>query len=306
MNKNSIETIKTYIKPDEDLIAKTKEMSLNAEKKKHTNHIRYISIAACLILLFGVAVSTFFLFNSANIPTEKQKSDITTNPIEQTHEKLYSNLTDTSTPIDKDILGFKSNFATADIASFNEAMLNHNCIAIVEGQIVGMEQKEYTIISKYEKFGADTVTEKIHTVVYEMQIAKVWYGDIAESQTIIIEDMMFFLDEVLSLKTGHSYVIPLCNAGDEIWKPTGGEFISGNIKRESIYSTVYHFHPQIEAVNSGYIFSNDWKTLTTDEAISIEMDVELGEEAEYYKDKMLFLPKSDFHEQFEKIINNLN
>lgn len=298
MNKNSIEIINSHIKPDEDLIAKTKELSQTGHNKRSRNHARSIGIAACLILFISVIVGTSFLFTSEN-----DNSNIPANPIEQKNEILYSDLTDTSTQIDEDVVDFKSS-SVMDVASFNESMLN-KCIAIVEGEIVDMKLKEYTIVSEYDKFESDTLTEKIYTVVYEINIAKTRYGDIEENQTILIEDTVFLLDEVLSLKTGHSYVLPLYNAGNEIWETTGGKLISGDIKRESIYSTVYSFHPQIEVVDSGYIFSNDWETLATDEATKIVMDAELGEDAEYYKDKMMFASKAVFEKQFESIINNL-
>lgn len=78
------------------------------------------------------------------------------------------------------------------------------------------------------------------------------------------------------------------------------------MERESRYSTIYKFHPQIEAVKEGYILSTDWKTLTDGKATPVIMDTDYGRDYEYYKDKMVFVRKSDFAEKMDQLMKKYN
>ena len=301
MNKKSFDIIKTHIKPDEELIKKAKENAINYHKPESNPQIIKICIAACLVLSIGLSAALAYGEFFADSPEPVKPIEASDN--QEKEQLLYSKLSNPA-PVDESLADFKSNFHTADIASFSESSLRNNCVAIVEGEIISIKPKEYIIVSEYEKFGNNTLTEKVHTLIYEMCISKVWYGNIVQNTTITIEDSVFFTEEIFSLKVGHRYVLPLCYDDSEIMKPTG-KLISGNTKRESPYSTIYSFHPQIEAVKGGYIFSDDWKSLNVNETESVTVDIELSEIGKYYENKMKFLSKSDFEKNFKKVIENL-
>ncbi|NLK96224.1 MAG: hypothetical protein GX275_13735 [Clostridiales bacterium] len=119
-----------------------------------------------------------------------------------------------------------------------------------------------------------------------------------------MEDEFLFPDEMFSMKIGHSYVVPICNVGNEIFMTTR-EVLSGDIQRESIYSTIYPFHPQIEVTDRGYIVTTDWETLMEGEKKHITMDVELSEYGSFYKDKMMLIPKDSFSTQMGILIEKI-
>ncbi|MBQ8227593.1 MAG: hypothetical protein IJZ88_01125 [Clostridia bacterium] len=301
MNQKSFDIIKTHIKPDEELIKKTKENAINYPKSESKSQIIKICIAACLVLSIGLSAVLTYGEYFADDP--KPTKPIETLNNQENKQLFYSELSSPS-QIDKNLINFKSDFQTADIASFNEASLRDNCVSIVEGEIISITPKEYVIVSEYEKFGNNTITEKVHTLIYKLRVTNTRYGNIPGGKTILIEDRAFFIDEFFSLKVGHRYILPLCYDDGEITEPTGN-IISGNTKRESPYSTIYPFHPQIEAVEGGYLFTNDWKSLNVSEAQKIVMDIELNERGKYYEDKMLFLSKSAFEKNFKKITDEL-
>lgn len=301
MNKKSSDIIKSYIKPDDELIKKTKESAIASKKSKGNPQIIKICIAACLVLAIGISTILAYGEYFADTPEPTKPVDTVSN--HKNEQLLYSKLSPSS-QIDKKLVGFKSDFQTADIASFSEAMLNNRCVAIVEGEIISITPKEYVIVSEYEKFGNKTLIEKAHTLIYEFLVIKTRYGNISENETILIEDSVFFTEEIFSLKVGHRYVLPLCYDNGEIIEPTG-KLISGTTKRESPYGTVYPFHPQIEAIEGGYLFTSDWNSLSVSNAKKVTVDIELSETEQYYKDKMLFLNQADFDKAFKSITDKL-
>ncbi len=301
MNKKSSDIIKSHIKPDEELMRTVKENTIYSRKTKSNSQIIKLCIAACLVVAIGI--STILAYGEYFADNPEPTKPIETVSNYENRQLLYSKLSPSS-QIDKNLVGFKSDFQTADIASFNEAMLTNYCFAIVEGEIISITPKEYVIVSEYEKFGNKTLTEKEHTLVYEFHVTQTRYGNVSENETILIEDRVFFIDEIFSLKAGHRYVLPLCFNEGEIAEPTG-KLISGNTKRESPYSTIYSFHPQIEAVGGGYLFTDDWKSLSTTNAKKVTVDIELSEMGQYYQDKMMFLNQADFNKAFQSIINKL-
>ncbi len=301
MNKKSSDIIKSHIRPDEELIKKAKENAIASPKPKSNPQIMKICIAACLALAIGFSTTLAYGEHLTNKPTLAKPTETVSNY--ENRQLLYSKLS-AAVPVDKSLADFKSDFHTADIASFNESMLTDYCVAIVEGEIISITPKEYVIVSEYEKFGNNTLTEKVHTLIYEFHVTQTRYGNIPENETILIEDKVFFIEEIFSLKVGHSYVLPLCYDDGEITEPTG-KLINGNVEKESPYSTVYPFHPQIEAVKDGYLFTNDWKSLSVSNAKKVNVDVELSEMGQYYEEKMLFLNQSDFNKAFQSIADKL-
>lgn len=215
-------------------------------------------------------------------------------------ELLYSNLVKFN--YDEKSINTTSAVRVADIAAFSESMLKE-CSAVIEGKILSIREKEYTIVTEHDKFGeGGTLTEKINTLVYEVEINKVYCGDFTEKEIITVEDMLFICGTVNSMREGHSYVIPLCKGSEEIMNPDEVAIISGDIKRESVYSVLYPFHPQIERVNEGYVVVDEWDTLVSGEKEKITVDVDLSESDESYRDSMYLVSKEVFAEKLEEVL----
>lgn len=215
----------------------------------------------------------------------------------------FSSLNFSTGQVDNDIITQYSNQSN-DIAPFDESMLS-DCCAIIEGTITDMYMKHYSYDTYDDKFGKDNIYHhSSQSVVYELNISKVWYGDDELSEkTILIEDKLFFIDEHFSLKNGGTYVIPIYNAGDTLF--VREDFAGGDIVRDSIYSTIYPFHPQIEITTDGnYVVSTDWKTLASGSFRIINMDTIPENEYTYYSDKMRLLDANTFEIQMNKLINN--
>lgn len=288
MNKDSIEIIHNTLKPDRELMKKTKAAAMNQRTlKTHTPAL----IAACLILV--ICISTFL--------SKTENGDFrATLPVNETTteegELFYSNLISHREQPTLNISGYQ----TADIASFNEKHLE-DCVAVIEGEILSVREKEYTVIYEFYKFGTDTLTEKTNALIFEIKVDKVWYGDIAENEIITVQDEVFGCGEIFIPAVGGSYVLPLCDSGENIRIDTAGQkYLSGDTKRDSRYSTLYPFHPQIERTNKGYLFSSDWNSLVTDETKTVTVDIPF--EADYYRDKMRLNSEDIFRVQFEKLL----
>lgn len=272
--------------------------------KKQMKRKKAVRAAGCAVCVCAAIVMCMGLFDSPvfiDIEPTASTSETTSVPKNEKGEILYSNIVKSS-KTDESILNAAMG-STMCIAAFNENFLDRSA-AIVEGEIISMRVKEYSYLVPCDKFSEDgTLLEKPVTVIYELATEKVWCGDIQAGETVVIEDMLYFTEEIFLMKIGHSYVIPLCNSGNKIYE---GEVISGDVTRESNYSTVYTFHPQIEVTESGYIVSGDWETLIDKSAEKIVMDIELGETGEYYKDKMYLLSKTTFNKNMEKLIKREN
>lgn len=304
MNNKSIEIINSYIKPDRELVAKVKKVN---SVPSRNNIIFKSAIAVCAVFLVVLSVSLFGNKSDIIIDESTKPDDKTVQ--ETTNDNgmfLYSELVDTKSGLDESLVGYDIS-SYSDISIFSEALLNVDCIAIVEATVKDVWLKEYVVVSEFDKFVDNgTITNKFDSIVCEIKIDKVWYGDIEENQTITVENRLFVFDEAICIKEGHRYILPICDAGEDIAELLGaGDIISGDITRESNLGIVYYMQPQIEQVNGGYVFNSLWETLVCDECIKIEMDMELGVETEFYRDKMMFLTTEIFNDRFQIIVDNL-
>ncbi len=290
MNKESIEIIRDTIKPDRKLIEKT--MAAAAKQRTVKPHVPAL-IAACMILV--IVISIFIS------KTENDDFKVTIPVNETTTEEgglFYSELVS-----HRDLSAFNTNgYHTADIASFNESHLK-DCTAIIEGEILSIREKEYTILYEFYKFGTDTLTEKTNTLIYEIKVDNVWYGDIDENTIITVQDELLYLNEMFVPGVGGRYVLPLCDSGEDIRIDTSGQkYLSGDTKRESRYSILYPFHPQIEKTDKGYLFTSDWKSLITKDTKTVTVDIPMNEEFSYYVDKMRLNSAEVFERQFRELM----
>lgn len=181
----------------------------------------------------------------------------------------YSSLLLPAGEIKPDILAqYESGLANADILPFEEDMLS-DCCAILEGTITDMYLKHYSYDTYDDKFGSREIYHnQTSSVVYELTVSKVWYGDQSLSgKSVLIEDEIYLMDSYFSLKTGRSYVIPLQDAGEtkQVWR-----YADGDLTKDSRYATLYPYHPQIEVTLDGnYMVTSDWESLCTEDARDI-------------------------------------
>ena len=138
-------------------------------------------------------------------------------------------------------------------------------------------------------------------IVYEVAVDKTWYGGDISGDTILIEETSYFTEPIVAVKEGCRYVLPLYEYGDSIWT-LGHEYAGGDITRETIYSTIYPYHPQIEVTNDGsYLVSVDWTTLTANNAKEVIMDT-LDDDV-FWKDKMYLIDGDTFAGQMAVLID---
>ena len=218
----------------------------------------------------------------------------------------YSSLMLADGVLDEEVLAFSESSTMDDIASFDESTLSRDhCCMIIEGTVVNLYVKHYTFDvygNKFEKSGI--LHSGMDTIVYEVAVDKTWYGGDISGDTILIEDSTYFTEPILAVKEGRRYVLPLYEYGETI--PTGiYKYVSGDITRETVYSTIYPYHPQIEVTDDGsYLVSQDWTTLTVKNAREVIMDT-LDEEYFYYRDKMRLVDGKTFAEQMGVLIGNI-
>ena len=191
------------------------------------------------------------------------------------------------------------------ITSFDESMLSQDhCCMIIEGIVTDLYVKHYAYDIYSDKFEENGILHgRTDTIVYEVAVDKTWYGKDVSGDTILIEDTSYFINPVLAVKEGRRYVLPIYEHGDTIWA-LGDEYAGGDITRETVYSTIYPFHPQIEVTNDGsYVISEDWTTLTAKNAREIIMDT--LDDDDFWKDKMYLVDEKTFEEQMAVLISDI-
>lgn len=287
MNKESIEIIRDTLKPDAELLEKTKFKAVST--KKMNIHIPAL-IAACLLVVICASFTVTRLQSRDFIPTVAVSETE-----EGKKELLYSELVPQESlkenKIDRNVI--------LSVAPFSETYLKDS-VAVIEGEVLSVGKKEYTVIYEFDKFEkGGRLTQKTETLIIEIRADKVWFGDIKEGETVTVETEMYFM---ILPAVGRKYVLPLCDEGSAINLDEAGQtYLGGDIRRESIYSIIYPFQMQIEKTEKGYIFPATWESLITEETKDVTVDISLtATEAEY--DKMKLDSEEAFTEQFTKLL----
>ena len=285
-------------------------------KLKSRKWVKLTSLAACLCL---VVISAFALSKihspapveesfDGEIGEQDQKPDPEVqmeNTENDTSPIYYSSLMLPEGSLNEEVLAF-SGSSTMDVKAFDESVLSQDhCCMIIEGTVVNLYVKHYTYDVYSDKFEENGILHGMtNTIVYEVAVDKTWYGEDISGDTILIEDTSYFTEPILAVKEGGRYVLPLYEYGDSVWT-LGHEYAGGDITRETIYSTIYPYHPQIEVTNDGsYLISQDWTTLTAKNAREVIMDT-LDEEYFYYRDKMRLVDEITFAEQMAILIDSI-
>lgn len=280
---------------DEAILYTGKEKSIRHNKPEKWG----VAIAACLCIVVIVTFRDSEADNTeiqGQIPTTQEEID--TSPV------YYSSLMLPDGVLNEEAFAV-SESAMMDITSFDESVLSQDhCCMIIEGTVTDIYVKHYTYDIYSDKFEENGILHgKTDTIVYEVAVDKTWYGKDISGDTILIEDTSYFIEPILAVKKGGRYVLPLHEYGDSIWT-LGHEYAGGDITRETVYSTIYPFHPQIEVTNDGlYVVSEDWTTLTSQNAKKIIMDT--LDDYDFWKDKMYLVDGKAFEEQMAILISNI-
>lgn len=315
MKKNEISEIIGYISDkyvDEAILYAGKENEFH-----HNGLMKTGAIAACLcIALVGVfaisKLNSSFSDNTENkIAFHDSESNDHTEISEQistaqneidTSPVYYSNLMLPHTVLNEEALA-TSEFEMVDITSFDESMLlQSDCCMIIEGTVVNLYVKHYAYDIYSDKFEENGILHsKTDTIVYEIAVDKTWYGEDISGDTILIEDISYFTEPILAVKEGGRYVLPLYEYGNSILT-LGHEYAGGDITRETVYSTIYPYHPQIEITNDGsYVVSQDWTTLVAKNAKEVVMDT-LDDE-NFWRDKIYLVDEKTFEDQMAILLS---
>ena len=303
------------------------------ERKKRMKKI--VTIGSCFCLMLLVCVGVWHTPNSNLVPEDvgtgnlthggdssgysaapglsSQKPDSTeiSEQISTVQDEIntspvyYSDLMLANGTLNEEALSF-SEAAMMSLASFNESMLlQDHCCMIIEGTVLNLYVKHYTYDIYSDKFEENGILHSnTDTVVYEVAVDKTWYGEDISGDTILIEDTSYFTEPILAVKEGGRYVLPLYEYGNTIWT-LGHEYAGGDITRETFYSTIYPYHPQIEVTNDGsYVVSQDWTTLIANHAREVIMDT--LDDDDFWKDKMYLVDEKTFEDQMAILLSNLS
>lgn len=143
-----------------------------------------------------------------------------------------------------------SAYGSADIAPFTEKSVMAQSVALLQGKVTNRYDKHYTYTRPGEQMEVQT-----DTVVYELTVDRVWYGEGFTQTTYLIEDEDDPIDQPCKLQVGERYVVPIYRYGDQLY--------TGDVRRKSPYSSTYPFQPAIRLTEAGeYIVPAGWTTLT--------------------------------------------
>ncbi|MBE6572784.1 MAG: hypothetical protein E7652_00145 [Ruminococcaceae bacterium] len=297
-----------------------------AEEKKPRKVRNAVLIAACIALALSIAVIPLAVKdrtpekNEDNITdgiekaasdTDKsteeapKESDSYPIPPEPVPDLMYSTIKllpdDDFVPSEE----VADNGVMGDIAPFYESF-TEDC-DFIEGRVVDVYEKryEYTVASHKFKEG-DRAYCYTYSVIYEFEISRVWRGEYSVGDTVLIEDMQLFCGSQFYMQKGHSYLVPIYNAGEDISIISlNAHTAEGDIKRRTPYSTQYPYHPQIEITLDGYyFFPDEWTTLAEEgpELFRVK-DVDFKYGTTYYDDKMVLLDPASFEIRMQKMLS---
>ena len=315
---------------------KAKESVAKSVETAYTRRTRIMKIrfaviaAAVVMILLATAVAALGIATrngdsdietERGIPTEAVATPESEIPMESfatpDKERDYSPVMLSSLLIpDAEIApGITASGKEADIAPFKEESVGC-CCAIIEGKVTGVTPKRYT--SEYHWIGEQWNTiYYTNTVLYEIKIEKVWYGDGFEvGQTFLLEDdEISICDPIMTYRVGRTYVIPVINHGYElnhlvIQKPRIDSEITGDTEYESPYGSIYPYgFPQITKTDDGkYLTLTDFPTLTSEPCVHVIVDdgsefADSFEMTDFLRDKLRLIDGDVFAERMEELVS---
>ena len=302
-----------------------------AERRTRTTKVRFAVIAAAVVMILLATATVALGIATRNgdsdietergIPTEAvaaSEREIPTESIDvPDEERDYNpvNLSGLLIPEAEIASGITADGRKADIASFKEESVGC-CCAIIEGKVTGVTPKRYT--SEYHWIGEQWNTiYYTNTVLYEIKIEKVWYGDGFEvGQTFLLEDdEISICDPIMTYRVGRTYVIPVINHGYElndlvINAPRIDGEITGDTEYVSPYGSIYPYgFPQITKTDDGkYLTLTDFPTLTSEPCVHVIVDdgseyADSFEMTDFLRDKLRLIDGDVFAERMEELVS---
>lgn len=274
------------------------EIILQKKKTKSNNTRVYIlrwgAIAACFcIAITAICLNTILKPNNESV----------TPPTGTTDNNKSVKYTDLLLPKGEDNNISINADSQMSIVAFDESFLKEDgCCMIIEGTVKNIYPKKYKYDVSNDKFEEDGVLHNYtETVVYEILVDKTWFGEDVTGQIITVEDNSYCLDPVFSIKAGKKYVVPLYEYGNSVLYNSEEEgYISGDITRESKYSSIYPYQPQIEVTEDNkYVFPDTWKTFMSENPRKV-----IVEDSEDYCD-MYLLESENFEKAMGKLLDNI-
>lgn len=307
MTDSSIRLYRAITGIDDEIIDEA-----NGVAGKKPSAARFLAAAAALCVISAGAVMLLSHNRPPVYPAEMQTPDViegqpapiaadSTPAAPDYGAILYAELSLPAAQADPALTERFAGASAIDIDIFRESDLSA-CCGILEGRINNIYTKHYTYDYNYDKFGK---TELFHgysdSIVYELAVEKVWYGsEFAEGTTVLIEDQFYFPDMLFSLLKGRAYVIPISEYGNTVRVYSGNEEPSGDLSRDSVYSTVYPFHPQITKTEDGnYLVTTEWPSLTVEPCRTVVMEEDYDGS---FKDEVRLVYPEDFAERLTGVI----
>lgn len=267
-------------------------------------------VAASLLLIVGIwGMSQHYIFIGENA---NQRIEVSQTPvILKEEERLPSSIKYEDLKLAKvtetiDNINCMSDILVSEemtLVEFEESMLADSQ-SIVEATVKKAYVKEYEYKVEEDKFEKNrTGTRKAYTVVYEVEIDYVWYGNYKKGDKVIIEEesVACFSTLAFYLEIGKSYVLPLYEGKDTVSLLSGEKLLSGNIKKQSRIGIIYHpFHKQIEiTLDHKYIAGSDWTVLSKEKN---KAEVEMDKKENGMAEKFYLYTENTFADYMEKVI----
>ena len=290
----------------------------NARRARMTK-IRFAVIAAAVIMILvaTAAAALGIATRNGDLNTETERAIPTESVAVPDEERDYSpvNLISLLIPEADIAPGVTAGGRKADIASFKEEAVGC-CCTIIEGTVTGVTPKRYT--SEYHWTGEQwNRINYTNTVLYEIKIEKVWYGDEFEvGQTFLLEDdEISICDPIMTYRVGRTYVIPVINHGYELFnlviqKPRIDSEITGDTEYESPYGSIYPYgFPQITKTDDGkYLTLTDFPTLTREPCVHVIVDdgseyADSFEMTNFLRDKLRLIDGDVFSDRMEELVS---
>lgn len=298
----------------------------NAAGAARTRRVRLAILAAAVVLVLAAAAATAAMRagRSAGQGGPAQAADVLPTDAPTGSSPDRENETDKTgterdySPVPISSLSippadFKSSVqegVAADIGPFREEEIS-NSRAIIEGKVTKVYRREYAY--RYRTAGEEWDTiDKTWTVVYEVEIGKVWYGDgFSVGETVVIEDEWNGpAEQTVAPVEGRTYVFPVGERSDmefvhlRWWRPRIEGEVTGETEYTSPYGALDSFYFRITKTDDGeYLVYTGYPTLTAEPCRRVTVDDgSLDGELSYLKDEIRLLDGEEFAARMNELI----
>ena len=193
------------------------------------------------------------------------------------------------------------------IAPFTEEMIGDSDL-VIKATVQSVRIKDYGEEGEY--LGDNRYA------VYSLRVDRVYFDrvGVAEGETFVIEEYLYvgssLWDLVMQLQAGRQYILPIRFETEQVTLYRPGQREPLLRARESPYSLIYPFAPQIQVTaDNAYLFfesreeGTGWRSLGTAAAIPVTMDVELQGDMALYRERMYLRRDEAFERDFQRLVD---